>query len=627
VLYLWNLSASGDANSFYAAAVQAGTKSWKAWFFGSLDAGNSITVDKPPASLWVMGLSARIFGFNSWSMLVPQALEGVAAVGLLYATVKRWAGPAAGLLAGSILALTPAAALMFRFNNPDALLTLLMVLGAYAMTRALDGARLRWVLVAGAALGFAFLTKMLQGFLPLPGFALAYLVCAPTTFGKRVLHVLAGGAAVVVSAGWWLLAVALWPVSSRPYIGGSTDNTVLNLVFGYNGFGRLTGSEGGVGGGGGGGGNAGSSFGGATGITRLLSSEMGNEISWLLPAAVVALVAGLWVTRRLPRTDRTRASLILWGGWLIVTAGVLSYMKGVVHPYYTVALAPSIGAVVAIGAHALWTRRAQYSARLWLAAVVAAAGGWSAVLLSRNAGWHAELRWITIVLTVLAVVMIALPIAWRRRTAAIMAISAIVVGLTGTAAYAVSTAGQPHTGSIPSVGPASAGGGMGGGGTGGGTRPTGATGTRPTGTSGGTRPTGTTGTPPTGTTGTATTGRAAAGGGATSSSALNALLAKSNARWAAAVIGDQSAADLELASGASVMSIGGWSGTDNSPTLAQFIAYVKAGDISYFISGSGGGGMGGNSGVGSQITAWVTAHYTAKTVGGTTYYDLTSAAK
>ncbi|MCW2545913.1 MAG: glycosyl transferase family 39, partial [Mycobacterium sp.] len=293
VLYLWNLSASGDANSFYAAAVQAGTKSWKAWFFGSLDAGNSITVDKPPASLWVMGLSARIFGFNSWSMLVPQALEGVAAVGLLYATVKRWAGPAAGLLAGAILALTPAAALMFRFNNPDALLTLLMVLGAYAMTRAIDGARMRWVLVAGAALGFAFLTKMLQGFLPLPGFALAYLVCAPTTFGKRFLHVLAGGAAVVVSAGWWLLAVALWPVSSRPYIGGSTDNTVLNLVFGYNGFGRLTGSEGGVGGRGGGGGNAGSSFGGATGITRLLSSEMGNEISWLLPAAVVALVAGL----------------------------------------------------------------------------------------------------------------------------------------------------------------------------------------------------------------------------------------------------------------------------------------------------------------------------------------------
>jgi 4-amino-4-deoxy-L-arabinose transferase-like glycosyltransferase len=640
LLYLWNLSASGNANSFYAAAVQAGTKSWKAWFFGSLDAGNSITVDKPPASLWVMGLSGRIFGFSSWSMLAPQALEGVAAVGLLYATVKRWAGPAAGLLAGAILALTPAAALMFRFNNPDALLTLLMVLGAYAMTRALDGARLRWVLAGGAALGFAFLTKMLQGFLPLPGFALAYLICAPTTIGKRILHVLAGGAAVVVSAGWWILAVALWPASSRPYIGGSTNNTVLDLVFGYNGFGRLTGSEGagGGGGGGGGGGAAGSSFGGSTGITRLLSSEMGNEISWLLPASIVALVAGLWVTRRLPRTDRTRASLILWGGWLLVTGIVLSYMKGTVHPYYTVALAPSIGAVVAIGAHALWTRRAHYSARLWLAAVVAAAGGWSAVLLSRNSGWHAELRWITILLTVIAVAAIALPVGWRRWTATIMAIGAIIVGLTGTTAYAVSTASQPHTGSIPSVGPASAGGSGFGGATGGrigggtGTRPTGATGTRPTGTTG-TAPTGTTGTAPTETTGTGSTAGAAAGGGGgtSSSSALDTLLAKSTARWAAAIVGDQSAATLELSSGASVMSIGGWSGSDNSPTLAQFITYVKAGDVTYFLSsgsGGGGGGMGGGtSSVGTQITTWVAAHYTAKTVGGTTYYDLTSAAK
>jgi 4-amino-4-deoxy-L-arabinose transferase-like glycosyltransferase len=643
LLYLWNLSASGNANSFYAAAVQAGTKSWKALFFGSLDAGNSITVDKPPASLWVMGLSGRIFGFSSWSMLAPQALEGVAAVGLLYATVKRWAGPAAGLLAGAILALTPAAALMFRFNNPDALLTLLTVLGAYAMTRALDGARLRWVLVGGAALGFAFLTKMLQGFLPLPGFALAYLVCAPTTLGKRILHVLAGGVAVVVSAGWWILAVALWPAASRPYIGGSTNNTVLDLVFGYNGFGRLTGSEG-AGGGGGGAGTAGSSFGGATGITRLLSSEMGNEISWLLPASIVALIAGLWATRRMPRTDRTRASLILWGGWLLVTGIVLSYMKGVVHPYYTVALAPSIGAVVAVGGHALWTRRAQFSARLWLAAVVAAAGGWSSVLLSRNSGWHAELRWISIVLTVVAVAMIALPVGWRRWTATLIAVGAIIVGLTGTTAYAVSTASQPHTGSIPSVGPASAGGGGIGGGTGGamggGTRPTGTTGTRPTGTTG-TAPTGTTGTAPTGTTGTGTTGTAptgtgttggaTAGGGGTSSTALDTLLAKSTARWAAAIVGDQSAATLELSSGASVMSIGGWSGSDNSPTLAQFIAYVKAGDISYFLSSGSGGGMGGGatggSSVGTQITAWVAAHYTAKTVGGTTYYDLTSAAK
>ena len=173
VLYLWDLSASGYANSFYAAAVQSGSTSWKAWFFGSLDSGNSITVDKPPASLWIMGLSARIFGFNSWSLLVPQALEGVTAVGLLYGAVRRMSSHGAGLLAGAILALTPAAVLMFRFDNPDALLVLLMTAGAYAVTRALEQASARWLMLAGAALGFAFLTKMLQGLLVLPAFALA----------------------------------------------------------------------------------------------------------------------------------------------------------------------------------------------------------------------------------------------------------------------------------------------------------------------------------------------------------------------------------------------------------------------------------------------------------------------
>src|ERR1700722_5504654 len=133
--YTWNLSENGYANSFYAAAVQAGTKSWKALFFGSLDPSNFITVDKPPASLWVMALSGRIFGFSSWSMLVPQALEGVAAVALLHAAVKRWFGSGAGLAAGALFAITPVAALMFRFNNPDALLVALLVASAYCLTR------------------------------------------------------------------------------------------------------------------------------------------------------------------------------------------------------------------------------------------------------------------------------------------------------------------------------------------------------------------------------------------------------------------------------------------------------------------------------------------------------------
>src|SRR5271154_963478 len=216
IAYMWDLSASGYANSFYAAAVQAGTKSWKAMFFGSIDSSNFITVDKPPASLWVMAMSGRIFGFSSWSMLVPQALEGVAAVALLHAAVKRWFGPLAGLAAGAMLAITPVAALMFRFNNPDALLVLMLVASAYCLTRALERAGTRWIVAAGAMIGFAFLAKMMQAFLVLPAFGAVYLVAAPTGLRRRVVQTLAGGLAVVVSAGWWVAIVALWPVGSRP---------------------------------------------------------------------------------------------------------------------------------------------------------------------------------------------------------------------------------------------------------------------------------------------------------------------------------------------------------------------------------------------------------------------------
>jgi 4-amino-4-deoxy-L-arabinose transferase-like glycosyltransferase len=275
VAYLWDLSASGYANSFYAAAVQAGTKSWKAFFFGSIDSSSFITVDKPPASLWVMALSGRIFGFSSWSMLAPQALEGVAAVALLYAAIKRWFGKGAGLAAGALLAATPVAALMFRFNNPDALLVLMLVAGAYCLTRALERAGTRWVVLAGTMIGFAFLAKMMQAFLVVPAFALVYLVAAPTGLRRRVLQMLAGGVAIVVSAGWWVAIVALWPASSRPMIDGSSDNSILNLITGYNGLGRIFGS-GGPGGAGGGGGGGGGNFSGATGVLRLFNSVMGG---------------------------------------------------------------------------------------------------------------------------------------------------------------------------------------------------------------------------------------------------------------------------------------------------------------------------------------------------------------
>ena len=408
VAYLWDLGASGNANSFYAAAVEAGTRSWKAFFFGSLDSSSFITTDKPPASIWVMALSGRIFGFSSWSMLVPQALEGVAAVGLLYAAIRRWFGPAAGIAAGAMLALTPVAALMFRFNNPDALLVATLVAAAYCLTRALEAAGTRWIIATGALIGFAFLAKMGQALLVVPAFGAAYLVAAPTGLRRRIAGALAGLVAMIVAGGWWVAIVALLPAGSRPFIDGSPDNNIFNLIFGYNGFQRLFGSGGGAGGGGGG-----LSFSGATGTLRLFNDLMGGQASWLLPAALIALVAGLWITRRAPRTDRSRAALMIWGGWLLVTAAVFSYSQGVIHTYYAVALAPAIAALVAIGVAQLWERRAAIAARATAAVAVALTGGWSFALLDRTPGWQPWVRVLVLVATANAVARLIFP---RRET-------------------------------------------------------------------------------------------------------------------------------------------------------------------------------------------------------------------
>ena len=282
-LYLWNLSASGWANAFYSAAAQAGASNWTAMLFGSSDAANAITVDKTPAALWVIDLSVRLFGLNPWSVLVPQALEGVAAVALLYAAVRRVAGPGAALLAGAVLAVTPVAALIFRFNNPDALLVLLLVAAAYCVQRACEKDSSRWWLVAaGVAVGFGFLAKMLQAFLVLPGFGAAYLVA-----GHRSAAAPAGRPARSPRRPSWYpaagisLLVDLWPASSRPYIGGSQHNSIIELTLGYNGFGRLTGDEpGGLG-----------NLNHDVGWDRLFGTGMGMDIAWLLPAAVICVVA------------------------------------------------------------------------------------------------------------------------------------------------------------------------------------------------------------------------------------------------------------------------------------------------------------------------------------------------
>ena len=681
MLYLWNVTRNGWANDFYAAAVQAGTKSWKAFFFGSFDSSNFITVDKTPTSLWVMELSGRIFGFSQWSMLAPQALEGVGSVALLYAAVRRWFGPGAGLIAGLALALTPVAALMFRYNNPDALLVLLMTAAAYALVRAIENGRTRWLVFCGALLGFAFLAKMLQAFLVLPGFAAAYLWAGPPRLGRRLRQLVLMGAAIIAGAGWWVLAAELTPAADRPYFGGSTDNNILQLAIGYNGLGRLDGNEtGSVGGGGRG---QGSGFGGTTGLLRLFHSEFGGQITWLLPAALIALAALLWVSRRAARTDKTRAAALLWGGWVVVTGLVFSYMNGIIHPYYMVALAPGIAALVGIGAMAWWETRLGVAGRAVAGAAVVVTAAWAYVLLDRTPDWLPWLRWVVVLAGVAgAGLLIAGPYLAglarsRRGRLALVTVPlglALVAGLAGPAAYALDTVSTAYTGAIPSAGPQTAGfgGGPGGGladgpggqagqfrpGTGTGTAGsgtagvarggagtgapggTGSAGAQPGGTgSAGAQPGGSgSGTQPGGASGTGTLpGRAGASGGPggsgggvgglSGSTAVSSALAKlleqdaSHYKWVAATEGSEAAAPLELATGDAVMAIGGFNGSDPWPTLAVFEELVAKHEVHYYV-GQGSESFGGGRGS-SAIASWVAAHFKKETVGGETVYDLT----
>jgi 4-amino-4-deoxy-L-arabinose transferase-like glycosyltransferase len=609
VLYTWNLTSSGYANSFYSAAVQAGSESWKAFFFGSSDAANSITVDKPPASLWVMALSVRLLGLNSFAILFPQVLMGVATVGVVYTTVKRHFGAAAGLIAGVALALTPVAALMFTFINTDALLTILMAVGAWATMKAIEQASPKWMMIVGVFIGLGFLTKTLQVLLVVPFFGLAYLIAAPTTLRKRIVHSLLAVGTMVLSAGWWVAIVELIPASARPYIGGSQTNSFLELTFGYNGLGRLSGDE--TGSVGGGGGAAGGQW-GETGLFRMFSSSVGGQISWLIPSALILLAAGLWLRGRLPRTDLRRAAYLVWGGWLVVTMLVFSFMAGIFHEYYTVALAPAIAALVGMGAVEVWERRDSAVATIALSAAIAAAATWSFILLSRTTAYGEWLR-VSILALGMAAALLVLGLRWfHLRAIPYVLAAALLAGLAGPAAYTVSTTAQAHSGSIVTAGPAGSGGGPGG--MRGGMPPQlqGQTGT--------TQP------------GTNQLGGAPTGGigglldASTPSTAVVAALSQNADQftWVAAAVGSQTAAGLQLGTELPVMAIGGFNGSDPSPTLAQFQQYVANGQIHYFASGGRGFGnqMGGSSSS-SEIASWVEQNFTAVTIDGSTFYDLT----
>ncbi|MGF6886087.1 4-amino-4-deoxy-L-arabinose transferase-like glycosyltransferase [Nocardia sp. GAS34] len=620
VAYLWNLGINGWANSFYAAAVQSGAHSWKAFFFGSSDWGNSITVDKTPASLWPMEISVRLFGMHAWSMMLPQVLLGIASVALVVVTLRRTHGTAAGLLGGLALAVTPVAALMFRYNNPDALLVFLMIAAVWAMTRALDDGRWRWLVLCGALVGFGFLAKQLQVLLVLPALALTYLFAGPPRLGKRVAQLCAAGAAMLAGAGWWVLTAQLWPAASRPYFGGSQHNSIIELTIGYNGLGRL-----GVGSSSpfpgpphGGGGHLGGFFAGnEPGITRMFQATVGGQIGWLIPAALVLLVIGIMLRGKVSRTDPQRAALLLWGGWMLVTMLVFSFMQGLFHQYYTVALAPAVAGTAGLGA--VTARR--HCDRLWvrvaLAVAVALTTATAVLLLSRTADFVPWLRWTVLAVGIASTLALLIP-AGRALTPAV-AVAAVLAAVAGPVAYSLETIATPHDGGIVLAGPKIPGG----------TFPFGPPpgpgkpdGTNP---SAGQHPSTTAGTP------------AAQHDqnhpmppfGGRPDPALVARLRDggANCTWTAASVSSMMSANLQLESGHPVMPLGGFAGMDPSPTLRQFQDDVSRRRIHYFVArpaGERGPGFGNRKTEAADITQWVESHYTATIIGGMSVYDLTT---
>ncbi|WP_084960401.1 ArnT family glycosyltransferase [Thermoactinospora rubra] len=570
VLYAWGLS--GNANEYYAAAVLSAAKSWKAFFFGALDAGSFITVDKPPLAIWVMALSARIFGLSTWSMLLPQAVAGVAAVALVHSAVRRSvdgvAGHVAALIAAVAMTLTPVTVAINRDNNPDTLLVLTLVAAAWCCLEAVRAGRVRRLLWCAFFVGLGFNTKMLQAFVVLPAFALAYLVCARTGVRKRVGHLLAAGAVLAVSSGWWMAVVDLWPASSRPYIGGSTDNTVWDLVIGYNGLGRIFGA--------GGGGRGGANFGGEAGAGRMFNEIMAGQISWLLPfCALAVLVAALsWLLTR--RVTGSGAAWWLWGGWLAVHLAVFSFSSGGFHPYYTTAMTPAVAALAGMGGVQLW--RAYRASRAWawgLPLGVALTGAWAFVVLRRTPDFVPWLAWAVAGGTAAAVVILVAARVTRRglvRLAAAGAVAGLLAGLAGPAAYAVTPVGQPINGTNPLAGPASG----------------------QTGLPGGMR--GGEGPPQ-------RSGREAGSG------LVSYLTAhQGGATWLAAVPSAQQASSIILATGRPVIAMGGFTGRDPAMTVDRLRELVASGRLRYVLTGGGGPG-----GASSEVTSWVQANCPAVT--------------
>ncbi len=616
VLYAWGMDAAGWGNPYYSAAVKSMSASLTNFVFGSFDPLGVVTVDKPPMALWPMVASAAVFGYHGWSLLLPQVLEGVAAVFLLHRAVRLWAGEHVALLAALVFAVTPVTVAINRDTNPDTLMVLLLVAAAYALSRSLvtePGRATRWLLLAAVFLGLGFVTKMLQAWIVVPVFAVAYLVGSSAPLRRRLLDVLGAGVVLLASSMWWVALVSFWP-GSKPYIGGSTDGSVLNLVIGYNGLGRILGRQAGrelVGGPGmpggprmpsgfggsgrPGGGPGGGAFGGGSGFTRLFGEQVGGQISWLLPLCLLVLVAVAIAGIRQWRSGQTsdsarRAGWVLWGGWLLLVGVVLSAAQGGFHSYYTTEMAPAAAAVTAAGVAAMWRHYRRPGGYRWLLlpAAVTLTAGWAWVLVSRDISWNGWLRYAVVGAAVVAVVLLVAGRLSLKGTSCAMSrvagVLAVVTLLAAPALWSTATAVAAGGGAMAQAGPS--GSGFGGG-------------------------------PGDRARGVPAQFRGAMRGNLTAEQ--NKILAYAQANSAGsritlAVDGGAMAAEAYLIhSDAVIVGMGGFSGQDPVPTVASLTQWVQQGQLRFVVTsgregGRGASGRGIRGGVSTLRTQWVQQH-------------------
>ncbi len=642
-LDVFRLGRNGYANDYYSGAVRSMLKSWHNFFFVSFDPGGLVSVDKPPLALWLEAGSAKIFGYSSWSILLPEALAGVAAVWLLYLLVARVFGRIAALVAALALAVSPVSVSVNRDNNPDALLALLLIAAVYVGVRAIESGRLRTLLLSAVLVGLAFNTKMLAAMVVVPGLALAYAVFARVPWRRRFVFLALAGVVLVAVSGAWIAAVDFTPAGQRPYVGSTSDNSAFSLAFDYNGLGRVTGQEGGTSFGGG----LGGAFSGTPGASRLVNDALGDQGGWLLPLALVGGISALAAAAML-RRRKELAALTAIGGWFVAAAVVFSFSSGIIHTYYLSALAPATSALVGIGVVALWRDARAGWPRLVLPLVALGLSAWLEVDLLRRSGYLPWLQPLVIAgcaAAALALVVSRVPrVPGRVVTKAALAVALLAL-LAAPAAWSATTLTAPVNGVFPGAGPDfvsglttnAAGRGFGFGFGSGGLRsgrsftpangvrrfgsPPGAAGSLP-GLQGGAPPAGfRPGQLPRGG---GFAGGAPGGFGNSSSIAAALKYAKAHTpgtRWALIVTSEQAAAPYVIR-GESVAAMGGFTGRETVLTPSYLASLVRKGEARYFLlDGTGGMGFRQSNDAVSLVTSVCTKRSFGGGSSGGTLYD------